>query len=248
MPLLFRVRSPLSLRRAIKLIDDMMAPLGLFEREVSEEELALPNAEEQRIEPKPLPIPKEAAMPVHEEPAALLPSEEEAEPIAEEPEPVAIEAEPEMEGFVLPEGEEDDESDVTGNAFAALASIKRQSFEEKFEKADEGIKDAYRQIKEEALKFGLRSRVSNFGDTFKLNGEHKGVYLKLNIVGKTLRAYFRLNPADFADSTIPFEDASDKKMFAETPFLLRVRSGLSLRRAIKLLDDMMNDVLGEESK
>ena len=229
-PMLFRVRSDLSVRRAVQLVDDMMLPLGIERREVSDEELELPKeqdkkvVQETRIDPKPLDIPESAAFP---EPI-VVPEPE----IAPEPanEPIAVEAEPAGES----------ESEGGANGFAALAGIERVPFEKKFEQADPAIKDAYNQIKEAALGYGLRSRISNFGDTFKLNGPNKGIYLKLTIVGKTLRAYYRLNPKNYEGTTLPFEDVSDKKSYAETPLLLRVRSGLSLRRALKLVDDMFN--------
>ena len=239
-PFLFRVRSGLSVRRAIKLLEDMLDPLGLTKRAVNEDELAVPAEENAPVEEKKAPVivPDIQPEPVIE-PEPVPQPEPEPELI---PEPVSLPVEPMGEESV-----EEAEAPSQGG-FAALANIERQSFEEKFEKADDDIKDAYNQIKEAALGFGLRSRISNFGDTFKLNGEHKGIYLKLNIVGKTLRAYFRLNPKDYEDTTIPFEDASDKKMYAETPLLLRVRSGLSLRRALKLLEDMMNDVLGKDEQ
>ena len=248
-PFLFRIRSGLALRRAIKLLDDMLTPLGIEKRVVRDEDVALPVYEEPAPIAKPIveeePAFVETAEPVIE--PEELPSATQPElviddgdlPIIDTPEP-SIEEEP--ASVIAPEPEEQE----APTGFAALANIQRQSFEEKFEQADEDIKDAYRQIKEAALGYGLRSRISNFGDTFKLAGAHKGIYLKLNIVGKTLRVYYRLNPSDYEGTTLPFEDVSGKKMYAETPLLVRVRSGLSLRRALKLVDDMMTSVLGED--
>ena len=237
-PFLFRIRSGLALRRGIKLLDDMLTPLGVEKRVVRDEDLALP-VFEQRVEPALKPVEEHEEPAVIENPEPLVEQEEQSyndipEPVFEEQENVA-EDQPDLSW----------EENEPKTGFAALANIQRQSFEEKFAQADDDIKDAYRQIKEAALGYGLHSRISNFGDTFKLSGANKGVYLKLNIVGKTLRAYYRLNPADYEGTTLPFEDVSNKKMYAETPLLLRVRSGLSLRRALKLVDDMMTSVLGE---
>ena len=227
-PMLFRVRSGLSVRRAVALVDEMMAPLGIEKREVSDDELAIPESElKEAVVKKPN---FEAIEFKHEEPVPeVMP---EPEPVVEPlPTPVP-EAKEEAGETQMQEGQP--------NAFAALANFERIPFEQKFEMADQSIKDAYTQIKNAAMSYGLRSRISNFGDTFKLNGPNKGVYLKLTIVGKTLRAYYKLNPKDYEGTTLPFEDVSDKKSYAETPLLLRVRSGLSLRRALALLDDMFN--------
>ena len=249
-PFLFRIRSGLALRRAIKLLDDMLTPLGVEKRVVRDEDVALPTFDEPKeVAPEPIvqeePAFAESPEPVIEaeeqvvEPKPELIIDDGDLPMVDVPEP-SIQEEPVSAATSEPEAQE------APTGFAALANIQRQSFEEKFEQADEDIKDAYRQIKEAALGYGLRSRISNFGDTFKLAGAHKGIYLKLNIVGKTLRVYYRLNPADYEGTTLPFEDVSDKKMYAETPLLVRVRSGLSLRRALKLVDDMMTSVLGED--
>ena len=230
-PMLFRVRSGLSVRRAVALVDDMMRPLGLEPGEVSEEELAIPEPEEKEAVVRKADFSKIASTPASEPTVELEPEPViEPEPVAE-PEPIIV-SEPSEAVGEAKEGK--------ANDFSSLAGIERVPFDQKYEMADQSIKDAYTQIKNAALSYGLHSRISNFGDTFKLNGPNRGVYLKLTIVGKTLRAYYKLNPKDYEGTTLPFEDVSDKKSYAETPLLLRVRSGLSLRRAMKLLDEMFN--------
>ena len=58
-----------------------------------------------------------------------------------------------------------------------------------------------------------------------------------------------LNPADYKDSTIPFDDVSHKKSFAEIPFVFKVKSGLSLRRAKALIKEMMDKAgIAQESE
>ena len=53
-----------------------------------------------------------------------------------------------------------------------------------------------------------------------------------------LRIYLQLDPKDYADSTIPVEQAEAKK-YEDLPCLLRIKSDLAYRRAKKLVDDLM---------
>jgi hypothetical protein len=59
--------------------------------------------------------------------------------------------------------------------------------------------------------------------------------------GKKVKLFLKLNPADYKDSTIPFDDISHKKSYAEIPFVFKVKSGLSLRRAKALIKEMMDN-------
>ena len=63
----------------------------------------------------------------------------------------------------------------------------------------------------------------------------------MTIVGKHIRVYLNLDPANYADSAIPVEKAEAKK-YEDLPCLLRVKSDLSYRRAKKLVDDLMQKI------
>ena len=137
------------------------------------------------------------------------------EPVAEEPAPVE-------EAPVEAEGETD----------RKIIDAVRIPFAEKMARADEDICDKYNELKQEILAYGCNSRISIGGDTFRL---HRKPYVKITLVGKTLKVYFALNPSDFVDSPMPVVDAGDKSAYAEVPSLLRVRSNLSLKRAKELV-------------
>ncbi|MBQ6920541.1 MAG: hypothetical protein IJQ72_01425 [Bacilli bacterium] len=111
-------------------------------------------------------------------------------------------------------------------------SAPRIPFAEKMVKADKELQDKYNEIKNEILAYGVNSRVSIACDTFRL---HRKAYVKINIVGKTLKVYFALRPKDFVDSPIPVMDASDKVAYEEVPALLKVKSNLSVKRAKELV-------------
>lgn len=98
--------------------------------------------------------------------------------------------------------------------------------------ADQKLQNNYNELKSEALSYGLKSRLSNSGDTFRL---HTKTYMKLTVAGKGLKLYFALDPKDFVDSPIPVKDAGAKNIYKEIPAVFKVKSPLSLRRAIELL-------------
>jgi hypothetical protein len=103
--------------------------------------------------------------------------------------------------------------------------IIRIPFQERLVEADKEMQDNYNELKNEILSWGVKSRVSNSGDTFRL---HRKTYIKLTIAGKSLKLYFALNPEDYRDSTIPVQDAGGKNIYEEIPLVFKVKSGLSL--------------------
>ena len=144
----------------------------------------------------------------------------ESEAPIEEEEPAPAEEEP----APAPEVEEADASKIPSGP--------RVPFAEKIVSADKDIKEKYNELKNEILAYGPASRLSVSGDTFRL---HRKAYVKITLVGKTLKVYFALNPNDYVDSPIPVADAGDKTSYADVPALLKVRSDLSLRRAKELV-------------
>ena len=114
--------------------------------------------------------------------------------------------------------------------------IIRIPFDERLVAAEQDLKDNYNELKNEILSYGVKSRLSNSGDTFRL---HRKTFVKISIAGKGLKLYFALNPADYANSTIPVLDVSDKGVYAETPLAFKVKSDLSVKRAKQLIADVM---------
>ena len=167
--------------------------------------------EEEEVKQEPQPEPQPEPEPVVEEEVSPEP---EPAPVVEEPAPEPVQEEEEAE----------------------KAKIIRIPFQERMLSADKEMLDNYNELKNEILSYGVKSRVSNSGDTFRL---HRKTYVKLTIAGKSLKLYFALNPEDYKDSTIPVGDASDKNIYADIPLIFKVKSGLSLRRAKQLIADVM---------
>ena len=121
---------------------------------------------------------------------------------------------------------------------------KEESEEEKAERLpfatrllnlDDDMKEFYNELKEEALSYGLKSRLSISGDTFRL---HTKTYLKIVVAGKGLKLYMALDPHDYKDSTIPVKDAGVKNLYKDIPLVFKVKSPLSLKRAKSLIKDV----------
>ena len=109
---------------------------------------------------------------------------------------------------------------------------KRQPFMVRIITADLDTKANYNEIKNELLSYGVKSRLSRGGDTFRLGGKE---YAKIYLVGKTLKVYFALSPEDYKDSTYPIEDVGHRPNYAGMPLLFKVRSKLSVRRCKDLI-------------
>ena len=176
--------------------------------------------------PAPAPAPAPAPEEPKEEPKPEEPTPVEEpveEPVVEEPAPVV--EEPKVEP--KPEPVVDDQP---------KNPIIRIPFEERLLDSDKDLQDTYSELKNEILSYGVKSRVSSSGDTFRL---HRKTYIKLTVAGKSLKLYFALNPDDYRDSPIPVQDASEKGIYAEIPLVFKVKSPLSIRRCKQLIQDVM---------
>lgn len=112
--------------------------------------------------------------------------------------------------------------------------VERIPFAVRLKQADKGLKAAYNEIKSEILSYGIKSRISLTGDTFRL---HTKTYVKIVVAGKSLKLYFALDPKAYKDSTFPIGDASGKILHVDTPLVFKVKSDLSIRRAKSLIAD-----------
>lgn len=182
-----------------------------------------------------------------EHPVEEKPAEPVAEEKKEEPAPKVEEEEEEEPKEEVDDNDESfDQDEATGTAAKALAPLHlkpedldgngRISFVERMMVADESILDIYNVLKNRIMSYGVNSRISASGDTFRL---HRQTFAKLTISGKKVKVYLALNPDDYKDSTIPFMDVGHKKSFADIPFAFKVKSGLSIRRACELIDATM---------
>ena len=191
------------------------------EEEAAKKAAEAPKEEEVKEEPKvEEPAPVEEVVPAPE-PAPEPQPEPEPEPQPEpepEPEPVVEEPAPEPQPEPAP----------------AKEKAEFVPFQARLAQADDFLRNAYNELKSEVLSYGIKSRVSSTGDTFRL---HKKAYVKMVVAGKYLKLFLALNPEDYKDTTYPFEDASKLGTKKDTPFVFKIKSGLSIRRAKVLIGD-----------
>ncbi len=209
-PLLFRVKSDLSYRRALSLIDEVFKNEGM-----------------------PLLDTPKAAAPIQVE-------EKEAAPAAKEPKPEqAIVSTPEKVEEPVKEEQPDEEpaaTEVTPIAStSSVPEIKKTPFQEKYANLDDDLKAKYDTLRYKAASYDVSERVSIKGDLFSA---HRKKLVFLTISGHHIKVNLALNPKDYADSTMPVEENTSRKL-ADTPLLLRVRSDLSLKRALTLIEETM---------
>lgn len=113
----------------------------------------------------------------------------------------------------------------------------RISFSERFLTIDKELQTKYNALKSEIISYGVKSRISATGDTYRL---HKKTYCKIAISGKNLKLYLALDYNDYKDTTYPIKDVGNKGVYADIPVVLKVRSDLSLKRAKELIKDCMS--------
>ena len=177
--------------------------------------------------PEPAPAPVEA-----KEEVAPAPVEEIApEPVAEEVAPVEeapVEEAAPAEEAPAPKAESEYDFPINENKH-------KVPFEEKLANAEKDLVEKYEGLRDYIMSYGIKNRVSIPGDTFSA---HRERYVFITITGKKLKVNYALDPKDYENGTIPVETNNSKK-FEDLPLTFKIRSDLSYRRALKLVDDVM---------
>ena len=137
-----------------------------------------------------------------------------AKTIREKSEPVKI----------LDKEQKSSEENVTMKIKAKSRSL---TFEEKLAAADDSVKAIYNEIISALEDKRVKDRIT------------RQPIAKIKIMKRGLQIYFALDPNDEAYAKIPHKDAGDKKTYAKTPFVLKVSSQLSIKRAKKLISDIL---------
>ena len=186
--------------------------------EAVEEEPVVEEAVEEVVYEEPVQEEPVAEEPVQEEPVAEEPVQE--EPVAEEP----VEVVPTIVPTYL---------DNEGNKIEIKYS---RSFTANLIQADDTVKDFYGQLKNHIMSFkGVKTKIS-----WKFDSYNKGrdQLFKMKLRGKTILLYCALDPEEFEKSKYHHE-AIDNKLFADVPMLLKIKSGLALRKAKEVINIVM---------
>lgn len=207
--------------------------------EVAEEETTEEAPAEEEVSEE---APEETYEETYEEPE---PAAEETDTYEEAPEETA-EAEPAAEeaqtAYVYGAAAEETETAPEQPVDEAMFTGVRRPivpFSEKLEGLPDEYKEYYEEISRRLLSYKrVKSRLSNRFDTYKCG---KTILAKISIVGKkSLRLYIALDPADYDYKKFYQRDVSNRKSYVATPMMLVIKSGRGVKRASRLITDLMD--------
>lgn len=119
----------------------------------------------------------------------------------------------------------------------SVEKAKSLPFIERVNISSRDSKTYYNMIKNAIMeREGIVNVITNRYDTFKVG---RKVLFKIAYVGKTLKIYLPLDPNLYPNGQYPHKDVSDKKKHINTPYMMKIKSNLGLKRALVLIDDSM---------
>ena len=187
-----------------------------------------------------------AAEPVPEEPAAEPEEPAPAEAVsAEEPAPAEPEAPAEEELAVSAAPAAEPKPAYTPVVVPvpddpSLMTRFKRSFKAKIIESTEEIKNYYFDLKNAFLSYArVSSQVSWSNDRFTYAGD---TIAKIGVRGKTLCLYVALNPDEFPSSVYHQKFAGDTKMYEKTPMMIKIKSGVAVKRGIRLIEMLMENL------
>ncbi len=122
----------------------------------------------------------------------------------------------------------------------------KRSFTAKMIQSEDEIKEYYNEIKNALLSYKkVRSQINWTNDRFAYGRE---TIAKVGIRGKTLCLYLALIPEEFPETVYHQKFAGDAKMYEKTPMMVKIRSGIALKRAIRLIEMLMEREGAVEAK
>lgn len=164
------------------------------------------------------------------------PADEVLENIFDDVEEHTAEGEAQPDGMLGIEG---------GVDFANMMKYNR-SFIARIIQSSDDVKRYYGQIKNAMLAYKkVNSSVAWGAERFNKGRE---TIAKLKIRGKTLCLYLNLDPNEYKTSVYHHVDVSDNKSMHGTPMMVKIKSPLGVKKAIRLIDDMLAKRNGEKRR
>ena len=243
------IEEPVVEEPIVEVIPEPVVEEPVVEEPVVEEPVVEEPIVEEPVVEEPVVEEPVAEEPVVEEPTPEAPLYEE---VIEEyiPEPV-VEAEPEIEVEVVEEPVIEEpviEAEPIVEAAPVLVptyfdnegnkiDIKySRSFKANLIQSDDTVKDYYSELKNHIMSYkGVKSRFSWKFDSYNRGRDQ---LFKVKLRGKTICLYCALDPNEFDESKYHHE-AIDAKIFEDVPMLVKIKSGLGLRKAKELVDITM---------
>ena len=123
----------------------------------------------------------------------------------------------------------------------------KKSFTAKMKQSEEDVKKYYSDLKNALLGYKkIRSNISWHGDRFNFGRE---TVAKMGINGKTLCFYLALDPNDeeFKETVYHQKNVGDQRAHESTPFLVKVKSGAAVKKALRLVEALAKKIGAEQS-
>ena len=127
-----------------------------------------------------------------------------------------------------------------------LTTRVKRSFTAKLIESEEDVKEYYSELKNEFLSYTkVASQLNWSNDRFTYKRE---TIAKICVRGRTLCLYLALNPDEFPESVYHQKFAGDTKMYEKTPMMIKIKSVVALKRAMRLVELLMerNQAIKEE--
>ncbi len=229
----------------------------VYEEEAEEEQLVtvsdvIADEPEETVEEEVVEEVTEPEQAVEETPEEELAEEAEEEQPAEEPSaPIVIVTE---QTVAEEENENDDEEvveefsydELAGEGGVDFANMMRynRSFIARIIQGTDEQKTYYGEVRNALLSYKkVNSNIAWGAERF-----HKGreTIARFKIRGKTLILYLALDPATHEYSVYHHKDVSDNKSVAGTPMMIKVKSPLGVKKAVRLIDEMLAARNGEK--
>lgn len=124
----------------------------------------------------------------------------------------------------------------------------KYSFTAKIVTSDADVKEYYSAMKNEFLSYPSTSSQINWAnDRFSYENE---TIAKVGVRGKTLCLYLALDPYELPESVYHQSFAGDTKMYEKTPTMVKIKSNVALKRALRLIGLLMekNGAVQEEQR
>ena len=198
-----------------------------------------------------------AVTPADETAASVAEAEEEQElvKVSDLVKPIAIEGDEDeddddfllsaldMDSFSEDERMPGELGDFEGVNFENMMKYNR-SFIARIIQSDDECKQYYGEVKHALLSYKkVNSNVAWGNERFNKGRE---TIARMKIRGKTLVIYLALDPNEYKTSVYHHADVSDNKSVQGTPMMIKVKSPLGVRKAIRLIDEMLAKRNGEK--
>lgn len=113
------------------------------------------------------------------------------------------------------------------------------TFNDRIKNASEDVKKVYNSIKNEILQYsGIVNKTLNSYDAFYIG---RNQIIKMSLTKTKVRVFLAVDPANYPPKQFPHKDVSHKKAHSKTPFLMMIKSNLSLKRVSKVISDIMTE-------